>query len=177
MSVTTKTGDQGTTGLMYNRRVPKSHPRLEAYGSVDELSATLGAARALAAPGKTPELLRSIQRELITLMGELATETADLPRYTRDGFPRVTAALTASLDAQVQALEAALPPLKDWVIPGANPAAAALDVARATCRRAERRVSALLEAGHLDNREILTYLNRLGDVLFLLARAAERPPA
>jgi cob(I)alamin adenosyltransferase len=173
MSIVTKTGDLGTTGLMYNRRVPKSHPRVESYGAVDEMNAALGMARALAGDPNVKTRLLDLQKELIRLMGELATAPEDLPRYEADGFKRLDASMTAGLDQWVVELEAANLEFKGWAMPGENPAAAALDVARTTCRRAERRICALQESGQLDNTEIIVYLNRLSDLLWLLARHAE----
>ncbi|MBM3879606.1 MAG: cob(I)yrinic acid a,c-diamide adenosyltransferase [Verrucomicrobia bacterium] len=175
MSIVTRTGDCGTTGLMYNRRVPKHHPRVEAYGSVDELSAALGVVRAQ--PGSAPlrPHLLAAQRDLIALMGELATDFADSDRYARAGHPRIAPLAVQRLDDLAQELESQFEPLKSWAIPGPPPLAAALEVARATCRRAERRVCALHDAGQLGNPSILEYLNRLADVLWLAARWAERP--
>jgi cob(I)alamin adenosyltransferase len=174
VSIVTKTGDSGTTGLMYNRRVAKSHPNVEAYGSVDELNAALGLARATAVAEAMRNKLLLIQKDLVTLMGELATLREDLPRYVKDGFALVTPDLTSKLDALVRDIEARQPPSKDWVMPGTNLHAAALDMARTTCRRAERRICALLENAQLANPEILIYLNRLSDLLWLLARDAEQ---
>jgi cob(I)alamin adenosyltransferase len=173
MSIATKTGDDGTTGLMYNRRVSKCHPRVEAYGSVDELNATLGQARATATAPFLRERLLEIQKDLVTVMGELATQTEDLPRYVKDGFPVVTPAFTAKLDRIVQEIEAQKVSLKGWSTPGENASSAALDVARTTCRRAERRVCALQESQQLGNMEIILFLNRLSDALWLMARWAE----
>ena len=173
MSIATKKGDDGTTGLMYNRRVSKCHPRVEAYGSVDELNAALGSARAAAQPPFLGERLLEIQKDLVVVMGELATQTEDLPRYVKDGFPVVTPALTAKLDRIVQEIESQNVSFKGWSTPGENAASAALDVARAICRRAERRVCALQESGQPGNVEIIVFLNRLSDALWLLARRAE----
>jgi cob(I)alamin adenosyltransferase len=173
MSIVTKTGDQGTTALMYNRRVSKSDPRVETCGTVDELSAALGLARAAAGPGPASERLLKIQKELVALMGELATASEDSARYLRDGFPVVTPAITAGLDEDVRQLEAADVTFKGWAMPGSDAASAALDFARTVSRRAERRVCALKDAGQLRNDEILVYLNRLSDLLWLLARRAE----
>ena len=173
MSIETKTGDAGTTGLMYNRRVPKCHPRVEACGCVDELNAALGQARATAEDDFVRGQLLPIQQDLIVLMGELATLTEDRPRYLQDGFSLVTPAMTAKLDALVQTIEAQHVSFKGWATPGANLNSAALDVARTAGRRAERRVSALQEAGDLPNVEVLVYLNRLSDALWLLARWVE----
>ncbi len=176
MSIATRTGDCGTTGLMYNRRVAKHHPRVEAYGCVDELNAALGLARAAAGPEPLGATLLGIQHDLVTLMGELATAVEDLPRYVADGFQLVTPDLTAKLDRAVADLEAQHVAPNGWVMPGDTPLAAALDLARTVCRRAERRVCALEEADQLRNAEIIVYLNRLADVLWLLARAAGAPP-
>ncbi len=175
MSIATRTGDRGTTGLMYNRRVPKHHPRVEAYGGVDELNAALGSARALApADGMGADLL-AVQRQLVVLMGELATAVEDLPRYLADGYHQVTPALTRSLDELVSRLESRGVAPRGWAMPGDSPLSAALDVARTVCRRAERRVCALEEADQLRNGEIIVYLNRLADALWLMAREAAVP--
>jgi len=176
MSIATKTGDAGTTGLMYNRRVSKCHPQVEAYGSVDELNAALGLARALVNAAAIAEPLLAIQKDLVILMGELATQKEDLARYTKDGFQFVTPEHTATLDALVKHIESHQISFKGWATPGATAASAALDLARTTCRRAERRVCALREAGDLPNPEIAVYLNRLSDVLWLMARWIETQP-
>jgi cob(I)alamin adenosyltransferase len=174
MSIVTKTGDQGNTGLMYNRRVPKSHPRVEACGAVDELNAALGLARAAAQQPFIQENLLLIQKVLVTLMGELGVATEDRPRYLKDGFPLLTPELTAKLDQLVKEIETQQITFKDWVMPGSNLASAALDFSRTACRRAERSVSALNQAGDLQNPELLVYLNRLSDLLWLFARWTER---
>ena len=166
MSIVTRTGDDGTTSLMYGRRVPKSHPRIVACGAIDELNAALGLARA----AEPSEALLTIQKELIGLMGELATDNQDMPRYIKDGYPVISAESVARLDQQAAKLEADLPRFKDWVIPGGNPASAALDFARTVCRRAERDVLPL----QLPNAQIVVYLNRLSDVLWLMARSLEK---
>src|SRR5262245_16808353 len=170
MSIATKTGDSGTTGLMYNRRVSKCHPRVEAYGSVDELNAALGMVCSLAPAQLLAQPVLAVQKDLVILMGELATQPEDLERYVKDDFKVVTAEQTGTLDALVKQLGAHPISFKGWATPGATPVSAALDVARTTCRRAERRVCALQEAGGLSNVEIIIYLNRLSDVLWLMAR-------
>jgi cob(I)alamin adenosyltransferase len=177
MSIVTKRGDGGTTAMMYNRRVSKCHPRVEAYGVVDELNAAIGLARATAADDYVREHLRSIQGDLVVLMGELATVLDDLPRYVKDGHGLVTAGTTARLDGLVGEIEAARVSAKGWALPGANASSAALDVARTVCRRAERRVCSLQEADQLQNTEILVYLNRLSDLLWLFARRSETKSA
>jgi cob(I)alamin adenosyltransferase len=176
MSIVTKHGDGGMTALMYNRRVSKCHPRVEAYGAVDELNAAIGLARAGAADNYVRESLAAVQKDLVVLMGELATTVDDLPRYTKDGYGLVTAAMTAQLEQLVGQIEAAKVSAKGWATPGANTVSAALDVARTVCRRAERRACALQETAQLQNPEILVYLNRLSDLLWLFARWAEAKP-
>ena len=173
MSIVTKTGDNGSTGLMYNRRVSKCHPRVEAYGAVDELNAALGLARASARQPFLSGHLLEIQQALVILMGELATLPEDLPRYTGDGFSLVSPEMTAKLDLLIQEIEAQNISFKGWATPGASRASAALDAARTACRRAERRVCALQESGQLRDSQSIIFLNRLSDVLWLLARWAE----
>lgn len=173
MSIATRTGDNGTTGLMYNRRVSKCHPRVEAYGTVDELNAALGLARATTSHDFVRASLLPIQSDLVTVMGELATAVDDLPRYVADGYPTVTAALTTKLDELVRRIEAQSITFRGWATPGATPDAAALDIARTVARRAERRVCALQEADQLRNDEIIVFLNRLSDLLWLFARWVE----
>lgn len=173
MSIVTKKGDHGTTALLYNRRVSKCHPRVVASGEVDELNTALGVARANATDETLRQRIFAIQQELISLMGEIATLPEDEDRYEKDGFPRVNAAMTARLEDHVKEIEPTLGPLKGWATPGANPLAAALDLARTVCRRAERAVCALQEGQGALNPEIIVYLNRLSDLLWLWARKAE----
>ena len=176
MSIATKTGDGGTTGLMYGRRVPKNHPRVEACGTLDELNSALGLARATATEKFIGENLFWIQKSLVDVMGEVGALTEDLPRYAKDGYALVTPELTAKLDALVQEIEAQNISFKGWATPGATQNAAALDLARSICRRAERRVFDLQSAGDLKNAEILIFLNRLSDLLWLFARWVETKP-
>src|ERR1019366_369276 len=173
MSIATKTGDAGTTALMYGRRVPKYHPRVEVCGAVDELNAALGLARATATDDFVARNLPAIQKDLIVLMGELGVLPEDLPRYVKDGYSLVTPAMTAKLDALVKEIESQNVTFKGWATPGATHHSAALDVARTVCRRAERRVCALKEAGAPVNAEIIIYFNRLSDLLWLFARWVE----
>ncbi len=170
MSIVTKTCDTGTTGLMYNRRVSKCHPRVEAYGSVDELNAALGLARATTEHAFVRDNLLAIQKDLVTLMGELATGVEDLSRYVKEGYSLVTAELSARLENLIREIESQQITYHGWATPGASLNSAALDVARTICRRAERRVCALHEIGQLRNPEITVYLNRLSDLLWLFAR-------
>ena len=173
MSIATKTGDNGTTGLMYGRRVPKNDPRVEACGSVDELNAAIGMARALATESFIREHLLAVQKDLIVLMGEVGILAEDLARYARDGYSFVTPEMTARLDALVQEIEAQKITFRGWATPGATVNAGALDVARTVCRRAERRVFDLQQSGELRNAEVLIFLNRLSDLLWLMARWTE----
>jgi cob(I)alamin adenosyltransferase len=173
MSIVTKTGDQGTTALMYNRRVSKCHPQVAAYGVVDELNAALGLARATATEDFVGENLLMIQKDLVVLMGELATGQEDLERYQVDGYSLVTPEMTVKLEKIVKEIESQKVSFKGWATPGASVHSAALDVARTVCRRAERGVCSLQEARALKNAEIIVYLNRLSDLLWLFARWVE----
>lgn len=174
MSIATKTGDDGTTALMFGRRVPKTDPRVEAYGTVDELNAALGMVRATVNEPFISEPVLSIQKELVTLMGELAVATEDRERYIKGGYGLVTAAMVDGLTALVDDLEKNHKiTYKHWATPGATLGSAALDVARTTCRRAERNVAALLEKDIPMNPEIIRYLNRLSDLCWLYARWVE----
>ncbi len=174
MSIVTKTGDKGETALMFGRRVAKTDARVGVYGSVDELTAALGLARALSGGPFLTEQLLSVQKDLITLMGELATASEDMERYVKEGFAVTTAAMVERVERVITEMEKdkSLYP-KDWVIPGATPGAAALDLARTACRRAERKAVALSQVETGLNVEIVRYLNRLSDFCWLLARYAE----
>jgi cob(I)alamin adenosyltransferase len=170
MSIVTKTGDEGETSLMYGRRLPKNNPRSEAYGAVDEFTAALGLARANCNDKFVSEQILAVQKELINVMGELSTLPEDRERYVKDGFHIVDANMVDRVGGVIIDLEkdkSVYP--KDWVIPGANPVSAALDLARTICRRAERHVATLKDP----NPEILRYLNRLSDFCWILARAIE----
>jgi cob(I)alamin adenosyltransferase len=171
MSIVTKTGDEGETSLMYGRRVSKTDPRVEAYGCVDELNAALGLVRAVSENELVAKEILAAQKDLITLMGELATAREDIDRYVKDGFKLTTTLMVDRLTSVIVDLEKdkSLYP-KDWVIPGGNTVSAALDFARTTCRRAERSVAALKDL----NGEILCYLNRLSDLCWILARYIEK---
>ncbi|MEY2519058.1 MAG: cob(I)alamin adenosyltransferase [Verrucomicrobiota bacterium] len=174
MSIATKTGDAGETSLMYGRRVSKADARVDAYGCVDELNAALGLARVNANNPFLTEQIFAAQKELVIVMGELATAQEDLDRYVKDGFYLTTAAMTDRLTAVVDDLEKnKLGKFKGWAVPGKTRDAATLDLARTVCRRAERRVAALMKETEKSNGEILRYLNRLSDLCWLLARYAE----
>lgn len=174
MSIATKTGDAGETSLMYGRRVPKTDARVDAYGCVDELNASLGLARVTAAHPFLTEQIYAVQKDLIIVMGELATAPEDLGRYLKDGFQITSSVMVDRLTAIVDDLEKnKLGRFKGWAVPGNTLNGAALDLARTVCRRAERRVATLLADAEGLNLEVLRYLNRLSDVCWLLARYAE----
>ena len=172
MSIVTKTGDAGETGLLYGGRVSKDDLHTEAYGSLDEAISALGLARALEAQKARAERILELQRELFVVGAELATgagHRAELERH----FNVVTPQMVDALDAQVRDLEAQVPLPEGFVVPGGTPVGAAIDLARTLVRRTERRAVALRRAGELENAEVLRYLNRCSDLLFMLARAAE----
>ena len=174
MSIATKTGDAGETSLMYGRRVPKTDARVAAYGCVDELNASLGLARVTASHPFLTEQIYAAQKELIIVMGELATAPEDLDRYLKDGFHLTASAMVDRLTAVVDDLEKnKLGHFKGWAVPGNTLNGAALDLARTVCRRAERQVATLMAGAEKFNGEILRYLNRLSDLCWLLARYAE----
>ena len=175
MSIVTKTGDKGETSLMYGRRVSKADPRVDAYGCVDELNAAFGLARSISSDKFVSEQILAAQKDLILVMGELATAREDLDRYVKDGFHLTSASMVDRLTAEIVDLEKdkSLYP-QDWVVPGATTVSAALDFARTTCRRAERRVAMLIVDEKDFNPEILRYLNRLSDFCWLLARYVDK---
>jgi cob(I)alamin adenosyltransferase len=172
MSISTRTGDGGSTALMYGRRVSKDDPRVEAYGSVDEMNAALGLARSLAQKG-TKDLLEKIQKALVGLMGELAVAPEDWHRYEADGYARLQETDLGLLDREIEKMEKAAPKAKGWSTPGGSTAGAALDLARTVCRRAEREVWKLEKAQGRIRSLVPRYLNRLSDCLWLMERAAE----
>lgn len=171
MKIYTRTGDAGETGLFGGERVPKDYPRVAVYGDVDELNSVIGAAMAQAPADWEQALLTDVQRDLLTIGAELAspdrTKLANVLRGPPMGESRVTA-----LEHAIDRLDAALPPLKNFILPGGAPKAAALHVARSVCRRAERGVVALArQSPSTVSGDIVRYLNRLSDLLFVLARA------
>lgn len=174
MSIATKTGDDGSTALMYGRRVSKTDVRVAAYGTVDELNAALGLVRATAGDPFITDAVLAIQKELVVLMGELAVAPEDHERYAKGGYKFVEAGMVDGLTAIVDDIEKNHKITYDgWATPGATHGSAALDVARTTCRRAERHVIALRETGAGVNAEIIRYLNRLSDLCWLWARWSE----
>lgn len=176
MSITTQRGDDGSTDLMYGRRVSKADLRVAACGAIDELNAALGVARVSMLRDQSRQAIEEIQAELIVIMGELMTLEEDRERYLADGFEATTSEMVEGLTRRVGELEKGEGiRFSDWVVPGERGviSSAHLDVCRAVCRRAEVAVVAVAQEGAVFNPEILRYLNRLSDVLWLLARAEE----
>jgi cob(I)alamin adenosyltransferase len=177
VKIYTKTGDSGETGLFGGVRVSKSHPRVGTYGDVDELNAWLGFARAALAPSKDAgdltAMLDQIQRDLFAVGARLADPAhriADRVSKTVVGSAEIV-----RLEGWIDALEASLPPLRRFILAGGSPGGAALHVARTTCRRAERAMVALYEDDtEAFESELLVYVNRLSDLLFVMARAANQ---
>jgi cob(I)alamin adenosyltransferase len=171
MKIYTKTGDQGETGLIGGARVAKDHPRVAAYGDVDELNASIGVALALAHGSALGELLLEIQRDLFALGAQLADPTAKIGEQKAKAIvdqPRVQ-----RLEAAIDERAATLPPLTAFILPGGSPVGAELHLARTVCRRAERSAIALARSEPVDPIAIV-YLNRLSDLLFVLARQANQ---
>ncbi len=175
MRIYTGTGDDGTTGLFGGGRVTKDALRVEAYGTVDELNSVLGLAVASLPPGDQAAalgtLLTRLQSQLLDLGAELATLPENLRRAAGQRVPRVTADTVAALEGEIDRYTAALPPLTNFILPGGSPGAATLHLARTVCRRAERLVVALQRQSEVAPLTVV-YLNRLSDLLFTLARAA-----
>ena len=167
----TRTGDDGTTGLLYGTRVSKADLITEAYGTTDEAVAVLGVARAWCEDGELAEELLRLQRELFVVGADLATNPGEREKL-QPGVSLVTAEMVGRLESLIDATVADHPLPRAFVVPGATPTSAAIDLARGTVRRAERRTIALREAGREVNPEVARYLNRLSDALFVLARKA-----
>jgi len=168
MKIYTKTGDEGKTGLFAGARVRKDDVRIEAYGTVDELNAALGVARSERLPPEIEQTLERVQSELFSVGAELAT-----PEPGKHGMSLVGESQIELLEKAIDRLEAGLPPLKHFILPAGSRGGALLHLARGVCRRAERRVVTL--AGNAEiSTEIIRYLNRLGDYLFVAARFANQ---
>lgn len=174
----TRRGDDGTTGLLYGGRVSKADPVTEACGTVDEAVAILGLARAHAGDPEAEHELLGLQRELFVVGADLATNPDERGKL-EPGVSLVTEEMTGRVEARIDELVAAHPLPNAFVVPGANPASASLDVGRSVIRRAERRVVEIRDSGAEVNDAVLRYLNRLSDLLFVLARVAagETEPA
>ena len=173
MRIYTRKGDSGTTGLLFGGdRISKADLRTDAYGTTDEAVSALGLARASLAGGTLAELVLRLQRELFVVGAELATHVDRRPRLN-DGVSLVTPQMVTALEHEIDALEADHPMPAEFVIPGESIAGAALDLARTSIRRAERRCVALAAQSGLPDSQVVPYLNRLADLLFVMARAAD----
>lgn len=177
-SIATKTGDDGTTSLLFGRRVPKTDPRVVANGRVDEFNARLGMAKACLPAEETEArgFIEQVQRNLVNLMGEVAVAPEDWARYGASGMPHFDEALLGVLDARVTRLESEGFTYHGWATPGASISSAALDCARTACRDAELALLGVRDQGLLNPERsdlILQSMNRLSDVLWLEARRAE----
>jgi cob(I)alamin adenosyltransferase len=161
------TGDKGETSLYGGTRVWKENPRVEAYGAVDELNSQIGVARAHLKGKKLNEILRSVQRDLWILGGDLASElvSANVPRVSKEQLDRI--------ESVTDELNSGLPPLRRFILPGGSVSGAELQMARAVCRRAERRIVSLSRVESI-NPEIIPYVNRLSSLLFVLARTVNK---
>lgn len=172
MKIYTKTGDRGDTGLFGGGRVPKDHPRVEAYGEVDELNAMLGLARSIELMPRIDEVLAPVQRDLFAIGALLATPDREKMRQHLEKA-QVDEARIRELEQAIDDAERELEPLRSFILPGGTPKAAALHVARTVCRRAERRVVQLQHEDPIPELAVI-YLNRLSDLLFTLARLANK---
>ena len=165
MKIFTKFGDSGETALYGGTRIPKDAPRIEAIGAVDELNATLGYAQTLSADTEIHDILTQVQNHLFALGADLATPAT----HTKADTLRIPSNFTAEMERHIDSLSAELPPLTNFILPGGCTAGAVLHLARVVCRRAERAVVCLARESEV-NPEILRSLNRLSDLLFVLAR-------
>ncbi|HET7044318.1 MAG TPA: cob(I)yrinic acid a,c-diamide adenosyltransferase [Gaiellaceae bacterium] len=176
----TKTGDDGTTGLLFGGRVSKADALVDAYGDLDEAVSALGAARAACVDAELAALVLSLQRGLFVAAADLAANPRRRDRL-EPGISLVDAALVDGLEQTIDRLVAARPLRPVFVVPGANPVSAALDLARSVLRRAERHAVRAAAEGHHVSPQVVAYLNRLGDLLYVLARSAagdaEEPPS
>jgi cob(I)alamin adenosyltransferase len=179
MRIYTRKGDTGSTGLLFGgERVSKADLRTDAYGTTDEAVSALGMARAAIGQAtdrtesRLAELILRLQRELFVVGAELATHVERRDRLT-DGVSRVTAAMVSALEGEIDELEQLVDQPKEFVVPGETMTGATLDLARTTVRRAERRSVALAGTGGLPGSQVVPYLNRLADLLFVMARVAD----
>jgi len=171
VKIYTKTGDEGETGLFGGERVPKDDARVRAYGEVDEANAAIGLAVSLEPTGFESALLQTIQRDLFTIGAELATpDPSKLGKALARSGSAIGPSEVGALEDVIDTHDARLKPLKNFILPGGTPKAAAFHLARTVCRRAERAVVSLARAQSI-NPAIIHYLNRLSDLLFVLARA------
>jgi len=173
MKIYTKTGDEGKTHLLFGDRISKADIRCEAYGTIDETVSTLGLARSFSKSQYVIKIIKNIQKELFIVGGELATDVSKYKNLKKN-FKVVTPDMVFNLEKMIDSLEEVVQLPKAFVIPGASPASAALDMARSVLRRAERIVVRIKEDDNLFNPVVLKYLNRLEDLLFMIARYEDR---
>ena len=173
MKIYTKSGDKGETGLLFGGRISKAHVRTEAYGSTDHAVSAIGLARVLSDDDRVKEILLQVQRELFMIGAELATDTANR-HHLLERFQIITEERVARMESLIDDLDAEVELPPNFIIPGASAGSAAIDVARTQTRTAERRVIELRNEGMLPNTQIMIYLNRLSDLLFMLARYEDR---
>ena len=172
MRIYTRGGDDGTTGLLYGGRVDKSDPRTEAYGTTDEAVAALGMARVFIADSLLADLVLRLQRDLFVVGAELATAT-DNSHKLRPGTTKVTAEMVDGLEEVIDDYVARIRMPEEFIVPGESRGSSFLDFARTVIRRAERQTVAMDRAGLLSDGEVVRYLNRLADLVFVLARYEE----
>ena len=172
MKIYTKKGDEGTTGLLYGGRVPKDDARTDVYGTLDEVVSALGLARAGGLVPRVEEIVIRLQREMFVAGAQLATSEANQGKL-QDGVSRVTTEMTATAETDIDALIQLHPLPQEFILPGETMGSAGLDVARSTIRRAERRAVTMERGGLVTDPEVLRYLNRISDLLFVLARFEE----
>ena len=177
MSIVTRKGDEGMTGLLYGQRGPKDHPQIEAVGAFDELNVEVGAARMLAREPEVLSLLAEVQSGLVALMGEVACAEEDVGRHAQSAFARLSEKDLARIDGLIATLESRYLSFDGWATPGANPLSLAFDRARVAARKAERRLVALPAQGRSPRPLLLQWTNRLSDLLWLLAREADPGPS
>ncbi len=170
MSISTKRGDDGQTSLIGGRRVSKGDLRVEAYGTIDELISAMGFARSICENAEMRERTKEIQRELFVVSSSVATS----PERKKKETAPVTTENVEALTRDVNRIEELEGLLDDWALPGEHPGAAAFDIARTTCRRAEREVVRLMESGEEVDSKVVAYLNRLSDLLWLFGRQLEK---
>ena len=172
MKTFNRKGDRGETSLLFGKRVSKSHPRCEAYGTLDEANAALGIAKNLPKKEPTKKTKEKIQEELFVIGSELATPKEEMERFKKT-MKRVDEGMIKSLEEIIERIEEEINMPKKFIIPGGELSSSFLDLARSIMRRAERRVVALFEEGEVENPFILSYLNRASDLLYCLARYEE----
>ena len=173
MKIYTRAGDEGETGLFFGGRVPKNDPRCEAYGSVDHVVSAMGAARAFCKDEKVKRIIIDIQNQLFIVGAELATLSENY-NVMKESYKIIVPEMVTELEQLIDELDAEVELPPSFILPGASPGSAILDLARTTLREAERRILDLEELGQLVNKQILSYVNRLSALLFMLARYEDK---